>query len=307
MIPEFPNFKKLELTDRKDVENFTSKFPPYSDFNFVSLWSWNIKDEMRLSILNDNLVVHFTDYLTGKLFYSFLGNNDVNGTVEKLMEISKQEGIELKLKLVPEDSIKGLDLNKFKAEEDRDNFDYIYSTEKLTKMSGSEHSNSRRLVRNFLKKNNEIMVENLDLMVIKNRMEVLKLDYSWKVNKELNFNNENEEKALIRLLNSAESLSLTNIGVFIDGELVAFTINEKLNDNYVISLFAKFNTIYRGSYLYSMKATAEKLLKEKYKYVNCEQDLGLSGLRFSKEALRPVFYLKKYKIKSYTSTVSPLP
>lgn len=87
MIPEFPEFKKLELSDKKDIEQFTSKFPPYSDFNFVSMWSWDIKGEMRVSQLNDNLVVRFTDYLTGEPFYSFLGNNKVNDTAEKLLEI----------------------------------------------------------------------------------------------------------------------------------------------------------------------------------------------------------------------------
>lgn len=65
MISEFPQFKKLELADKKDIEKFTSKFPPYSDFNFVSMWSWDIRGEMRVSQLNGNLVVRFTDYLTG--------------------------------------------------------------------------------------------------------------------------------------------------------------------------------------------------------------------------------------------------
>ena len=66
MIPQFPEFKSLELSDKKDIESFTKRFPPYSDFNFVSMWSWDIKEEIRISQLNGNLVVRFTDYLTGK-------------------------------------------------------------------------------------------------------------------------------------------------------------------------------------------------------------------------------------------------
>lgn len=73
MIPEFPQFKVLELSDKGDIEVFTKKFPPYSDFNFVSMWSWDIKGDMRISQLNDNLVVRFTDYLTGNPFFSFFG------------------------------------------------------------------------------------------------------------------------------------------------------------------------------------------------------------------------------------------
>ncbi len=36
MIPKFPNFKKIELSDRADVEKFTLKYPPYSDFKKLS-------------------------------------------------------------------------------------------------------------------------------------------------------------------------------------------------------------------------------------------------------------------------------
>jgi len=31
MIPEFPKFKNLELSDEEDVGIFTKKFPPYAD------------------------------------------------------------------------------------------------------------------------------------------------------------------------------------------------------------------------------------------------------------------------------------
>lgn len=43
MIPKFPEFKKLELSNKEEIENFTSKFPPYSDFNFVSMWCWDFR------------------------------------------------------------------------------------------------------------------------------------------------------------------------------------------------------------------------------------------------------------------------
>ena len=43
MIPEFPEFKKLELSNKEEIEKITQKFPPYSDFNFVSMWCLGIK------------------------------------------------------------------------------------------------------------------------------------------------------------------------------------------------------------------------------------------------------------------------
>ena len=137
MIPEFPEFKKLELSDKEDVEVFTKKFPPYSDFNFVSMWSWDIKGEMRLSQLNNNLVVRFTDYLTGDPFFSFLGDNEVNDTIKKLLEFSKSEGLRIKLKLIPECSIKNADITKYNIKEDEDNSDYIYNVQLISEYKGA--------------------------------------------------------------------------------------------------------------------------------------------------------------------------
>jgi len=37
------------------------------------------------------------------------------------------------------------------------------------------------------------------------------------------------------------------------------------------------------------------------KYLNFEQDLGLTGLRLSKKSFHPVNYLKKYKVSSLST------
>jgi len=298
MLPQFPIFKAIELEDKEEIEKITQKYPPYSDFNFASMWSWDIRGEMRVSKLYDNLVIRFTDYITDKLFYSFLGDNRTTETAEELLKISKNENLKLELRLIPEISLKNIDLGKFIIKEDRDNFDYIYSTKKLAILPGAEYSNMRRLVNNFGKKNKNISIRTLDLSLVEDRLEILKLDYLWKKNKNQDFDTENEYEALNRLLSSANYFSLRNIGVFVENKLIAFTINENNSNQHATSFFAKFDVHYKGSYFYSMKRTAESLLEGNYEYLNCEQDLGLPGLRFCKESLRPVEYLKKFTLKA---------
>lgn len=75
MIPQFPEFKIVEVGDREAVESHTHRYPPYSDFNFTSLWAWDTSNERMISELNGNLVVRFTDYATNEPFLSFLGTN----------------------------------------------------------------------------------------------------------------------------------------------------------------------------------------------------------------------------------------
>lgn len=298
MIPEFPQFKKLELSDKKDVEKFTLKFPPYSDFNFVSLWSWNIKDEMRLSVLNNNLVIHFNDYLSGKLFYSFLGNNKVNETAEVLLKLSKKEGLEPVLKLVPEDSTKGLDLNKFKIEEDRDNFDYIYSIADLKTLPGGKFSKKRNQISNFLKNYPDAKARIVDLKDKHVRGIITNLFLEWlqrKVEEEEIFES-HEETAVHRLLLTADVFKLTCVGIFIGEKLAAFLISELVDGDYVLAHASKINNSFVGVNAFLLNKNAEFLSSFGKKWFNYEQDLGMTNLRDAKIRFRPSTFLKKYKL-----------
>jgi hypothetical protein len=75
MIPTFPVFKRLEITDKVDFKKIVLQFEPYSDHNFVSLWSFDTKEDCEISILNENLVIKMNDFLplsvTGRLQIRF--------------------------------------------------------------------------------------------------------------------------------------------------------------------------------------------------------------------------------------------
>lgn len=304
MIPEFPQFKKLELSDKKDIEKFTSKFPPYSDFNFVSMWSWDIKGEMCVSQLHGNLVVKFTDYLTGEKFYSFLGDNKANDTAETLLGLSKKEGLELRLKLMPEESIKGIDISKFKIQEDRDNFDYIYKVENLIKMSGGRFETKRKHTR-FFKKNftHEIKVLDLNNPPIKN--EIINLFNDWATDKGKTSTNyfKNEFFALSRLLDSSNSIIFFVVGVYLEDKLISVSITENTHSIYNLGHFQKSRSLsFKGLNDYLINELAKMLNERKIKYMNCEQDLGLLGLRKNKESYLPHSYFKKFSLSIVDSS-----
>ena len=300
MIPEFPQFKKLELSDKKDVEKFTSRFPPYSDFNFVSMWSWDIKGEMGLSNLNDNLVVRFTDYLTGELFYSFLGNNKVNETVEKLLHLSEEEGLKLQLKLVPEDSIKNINISRFKIEEDRNNFDYIYDIPTLAELKGSPYQSHRNSIKQFLKNYKNWEVKIIDFSEINNRNSIISLFTQWIKNKGdslLLEEYKNEFLSLNKLLSTENSslLDLICFALYIDNNLIGFIINGHTN-GYDIIHFEKANTFFKGCYNFLMQQNSKTLDNLVIEKLNFEQDLGIDSLKFTKTQLNPCSFLKKYLI-----------
>ncbi len=300
MIPEFPEFKKLELSDKEEVEKITGKFPPYSDFNFVSMWSWDIKGEMRISLLNGNLVVRFTDYITGEPFYSFLGDSKVNETAETLLESSKEEGLEPVLKLMPEDVAKVLTPDKFKVKEDRDNFDYIFNVEHLSSLKGSKYETHRNQINQFSKKHVNWKAEVISFQEMHHKKDILNLYEEWLKNRGGNFLDKeykNEFLALNRLL-SMEDFKRHNLvcfAVYVEEKLIGFIINEYTKDHSIIH-FEKAHIDYKGAYSFLMQQNSKILHSFNLKHLNFEQDLGVEALKFTKNKLGPSHFLKKYLV-----------
>lgn len=294
MIPVFPKFKKIEITDKEEIEEITNKFSPYSDFNFISMWSWDVEGEIKISKLNGNIVVHFSDYIFGGGFYSFLGNNKVNETTELLLQLSKEEKLKDCLKLMPEDSVIHLDKERFNIREDEDNFDYIYSIEKLKNYSGNKLRGRRNFCHRF-NKNYSTITKVLETPDEKFKIDALNLFKLWVKNRGLSLEEvNNEQKAIGRCFQLRNYKNTIFVGLFLDKELIAFSICEIINKEYALLHFEKADEQYIGIYSYIMQENARILSNYGVKYINLEQDLGLPGLKLSKKSFQPIFFLKKY-------------
>ncbi len=299
MIPEFPQFKNLELSDKKEVEKFTCKFPPYSDFNFVSMWSWDTEGDMRLSILNNNLVVRFADYLTGEPFYSFIGDNKVNATIETLFQLIRQEGLPCILKLVPEEVITGLDVKKFNIAEDRGHFDYIVSVDKLMPHRGEirKLSTRRKLIQKF-KDSRKFEVRQIDIKDPDIQEEIKSVFVEWEMGVERDAKAANHlHRALEKFFLIDTPDDILSFGAYVDGKLAGYSISERCADNFAIGHFQQGNLkVFSGIYALLMHETAPFFKEKGCTNINLEQDLSIPGLEKWKSSHHPVGFLKKYKI-----------
>lgn len=299
MIPKFPKFKLIELNDKNEVEKITSKFPPYSDFNFTSMWSWNLIDEIALSVLNGNLVVRFTDYVTNSPFYSFIGDNKVNETCEALLKFTISSGLPPTLRLMPEISLKGIDEKYFAATEDRGHFDYVYNLEDLRDFPGSKFKQKRNHTNGFLKKFSDAEVKTISLKDPGVADAVLKLFEKWqniKAQKEAGYGL-HDLAAMKRLLQGVNVFDLVTVGIYLKGELVALFINQLIDSEYVLAHMMKADTtVDDGLYTFLMQKNAEILVLLGRKLFNYEQDLGIENLRIAKSRFNPSSFLKKYMV-----------
>jgi len=297
MPATFPRFVPLDSAHRDQIETITKQFPPYSDFNFTSLYSWNTAEAAAFSTLQGNLIIRFNDYLTGEPFYSFLGQTDVNKTAEALLSLTEAEGRPIEIKLIPESTAKNVDTTQFLVTEDTDNFDYILSVDQLKALAGSQFVKHRNKVSKFTRTyQTDTRLLDLSDPAVQNNLEHLFI--KWEEWKQLPpAETKNEFMAVSRLFDLKSKDNLITIGVFFQNELLGFAISELLPDGYGMLHFEKATPSgFTGVYQYLKQETARVLSDRDCQLLNCQQDLGLPGLRTHKMGLCPVAFLRKYRV-----------
>lgn len=298
MIPTFPNFKRLTLDDKTEVHKYLNKYLPYSDYNFLSLWSYNIEEDTIISILNDNLVIRFRDYITKSPFYSFLGHTKIKHTLEELLKLSSKEGLKPILKLIPETNFFHETPQGFDIQEDRDNFDYVFSSHELSELKGSRFHSQRNFINRFQLLYSSCTVEVIDIHTPEIKEAIIEIFHKWSQGKgKLKEEIEHELIALERTIRHGHFFKLFSVGIFDKENLIGFMIGDLDHADYCETHFAKADIKYTGIFYVLYNNFAKQLVSMGYKYINNEQDLGIPGLRHSKEQWNPVRFFKKYIIR----------
>ena len=120
----------------------------------------------------------------------------------------------------------------------------------------------------------------------------------WAKNKNIQNHFElNEYKAFERFL-EVDSKNIHFVSLYVAETLVGFTAYEILSNDFAMSHFAKADHTHEAAVNDVLNWQEAKLLNEKgIKYFNWEQDLGIPGLRYSKEKYKHSFFLKKFIVK----------
>lgn len=301
MKPEFPHFIPLTLECRSEIEAANAVLPPYSDFNFTSLWCWDVKQETKLSYLFDNLVVVMSDYLSGQPCHSFIGTNHMHETAHALLEHRKQLGLAPILKLVPHECATQLHEDSLNVHEDDLNFDYILDVQKLTTYPGSALKSHRNLVTKF-SKTFQAETRVLPLQAPETKATLLAFFKKWvELRQKPLADTENEFLAFQRFFELVPDARLVCLGIYAGDGLVGFTLNELPGKDTAMIHFEKADPVtYPGAYQVVMQETAKYFLSQGYSYINYQQDLGIPGLKNAKRSFDPHLYLKKYQITSRT-------
>lgn len=285
-------FEKITINTIDELNSAVQMFPPFSDFNPLSLLCWNEYNDNSFAFLNGNLVIKIKDYLKDHYNISVLGINDIDNTLKELV------GYTDKISFVPEITINAIhDKGKFAISEDRDNFDYVIETKALSLLKGKSYKNIRKHLKKFRNANSDFNIRELDLESKTDVKSLINLTAEWNDAKQFDERKFNEDTLSIKtFIDYSRYFRCLSVGIYAKNKLIAFTLNELLPSGWVMGHFGKSHNNYEYSSLMAEYCTSQLLNQLNYKYLNLQQDVGIMGLREAKIALHPVQFLKKYVI-----------
>lgn len=290
-------FKSIGLEDRgiflKFLHNYN--FNTY-EYSFSTLYMWRNYCPVEYSIINDVLIIKKTTENNGTYFMQPVGYKKEN-LFEILSELNniKNSSKDFKYLLgdIEDDFIdvlKEVSPVDFEIQEDKDNFDYIYSSEDIIKLKGKKFHSKKNHYNHFVNQ------YNYEIKVIDNN-DVLKdaeaFAEEWYFSREMESVELKYELIAIKdVLLNLEKLKLNGIAVYVDGKIAGITIGERINNVMSIIHVEKADSKYNGIYAFINRTFAERFLSDTT-FINREEDLGIEGLRKAKLSYYPVKTAKK--------------
>lgn len=287
------DFRPLKIEDRQWIEPILRESKKYGcEYSFGDMFIWKSIYDIQVAKHKDFFVS-----FNGAGFDAYccpVGSGNKKEIIEDLMQDARERNIEFKMFGLMEECAKDLEElfpDKFEIEENRDSFDYIYSTEDLINLKGKKYHGKRNHIAYFKKNNNWTY----EPMTRENIPECIAMNKEWeKLNREKDPDGIDDELIAINTsFDNFEELGFVGGVLKVEGRVVAFTFGESMNDDIFCTHVEKAYSDIRGAYPMINREFAENALSQ-YKYINREDDTGLEGLRQAKLSYYPSILLSKY-------------
>lgn len=287
-------FRPIELKDKEWIEKcLLEGNSPSCEYTFVNNFIWS--KQYQLEIANFHGFYCSRSGKGEETFYSYpAGKGDMKYVIDCLKEDAKEHNIPFVLRgMIKEqvDYLNELYPNQFEIEANRDEAEYLYTVEKLSKLAGKKLHGKRNHIARF-KDNDDWSFEEI---TEENFEECLKMNDEWCEQYDcIDDPSLNHELCAVKeAFANYKELGLIGGLIRREGKVIAYTIGSKINDEtFDIHIEKAFANI-QGAYpMINQQFVLHKC--QEYQYINREEDLGDEGLRKAKMSYYPDILLEKY-------------
>lgn len=298
------DFRKIKIEDKDWINNCLA----ISDFRgceyvFGNNLAWNRLNDTEIAKYKDFYICR--SYAEGEPYITFpagVKTDNVAGREKyiqlfsELKEMCISKGHKLVITSVTKSNLEWIQNyygSKINETLDRDNSDYIYNSEDLINLSGKKYHGKRNHIKHF--EQSEWSFEECGKEYADECISFAAEFYNNKNGYE-DFSAVVEQYAINKYFEYFDVLDI-KLGILRqDNKIVGFSLGERINSDTFDVHIEKAKADIDGAYPKLCNCFAKAYAGE-YKYINREEDLGIEGLRKSKESYRPVFLHDKYTVE----------
>jgi len=287
-------FKPITLSDKILINSYLSQQKTrLFTYSFEVLFLWREVYDFQYTEFDNHLLIKTC--VDGCHYFLFpVGNHDLTKTLQAIVEHSFCLDCPPVIgQITPENKalIEQLLPGKFEFISSRNEFEYIYESEKLASLSGKSLQPKRNHI-NFFTKNHlwqfeEISSDNIGECIAFSD----EWDYNYNDNPKSKLFTEN--KALNECFLHYDTMQLDGGCLRMDGKIAALAIGCPLNEEVYLCLFEKASHIQRGAYTMINREFVRHFAMN-YKYINRAEDGGVEGLRQAKLSYSPAILQEVY-------------
>ncbi len=271
------------------------------EYSFTNLYAWAPAYDQQIADVDGFL----TARLRGILGYGYLwpaGTGDLAGVLSKLEADAAERGETFRLLCLTAGQMEELNAlrpDQFLLTADRDGFDYLYEIDKLADLGGRRFHAKRNHCKRFEENNPTWTYEDMTRSAL---AECIEMDAEWdrrsreREGEEEAQDMSNEKKALLTAAQHFEELGLEGGVIRVYGEVVAFTMGDKLSADTFDVHFEKAYSELQGAFAMINREFARRVRERhpEIRYLNREDDMGIEGLRRAKESYYPDLMVEKH-------------
>ncbi|MBQ4153357.1 MAG: DUF2156 domain-containing protein [Oscillospiraceae bacterium] len=263
-------------------------------YSFGSNYIWGKQYHTLVGRFEDRYIV-----CAGKKEPTFLfpaGSSSLKNAIEAIMAHCEENEIPFRMHGILEEAKAELEAafpGKFNFIEDRDSFDYIYTTESLSTLAGKKLHAKRNHINQFMQGN-----WSFEEITPENQAECLEMNAAWCRENGCSEDKSKQKEACAvqRAFDHYEALGFRGGLLRLDGKVVGYTMGEPLNSDTFVVHFEKAFADVRGAYPAVNNLFVKNCLGD-FRYVNREEDMGIEGLRKAKLSYYPEILQTEYCIR----------
>lgn len=287
------DFHPITLDRRREYQELFALCPAKSsDYSFLNLWAW--AGEYGLEWAWEDGLAWIRQTRPRRVYWAPVGPwGQVNW--ERALETHFRE--RTAFIRIPHPLLESWILamqQGVKWEDAREQWDYLYDVEALIQLRGKRFHKKKNLLNQFRK------LYPYEYTVFDGTMTrlAMAMQEDWCTWRDCESSEAlaAENRVISRVLKNWNDLpGIAGGAILVDGQMVAYTIGEKVSEDTLVIHFEKGDPEFKGA----TQAINQMFLENSgidVPFVNREQDLGDQGLRRAKLSYNPVAFVKKYTV-----------